>query len=135
VFTAENQLILIGGDRHDWWWNPGGGIEENESPEAALTRELQEELNLTPSTYTAQFMGSFTWTFIKDATQEEIEQTTHYFVVKLHSGTQLNPGEEITRFLRTNAAAVVGGEVVVPESYAHIFGVLQEAEQLAADLK
>lgn len=31
-------------------WNlPGGGIDGNETPEEALVRELQEEINLTPT--------------------------------------------------------------------------------------
>ncbi len=35
------------GDYKDWWEFPGGKIENGESPQEALVREIREELNVT----------------------------------------------------------------------------------------
>ena len=45
AFTPEGRILLVGGllDEGVVWWLPGGGVEQDESPEQALVRELQEE--------------------------------------------------------------------------------------------
>jgi mutator protein MutT len=40
----RNDKILIAKRKNDHWEFPGGKINENETPEDALSRELQEEL-------------------------------------------------------------------------------------------
>jgi 8-oxo-dGTP pyrophosphatase MutT (NUDIX family) len=51
VSTDRTVLLLRGGDprRPDagtWWFTPGGGLEDNETPEEAGRRELAEETGL-----------------------------------------------------------------------------------------
>ena len=49
IINENNELLLL---EHEniygikFWWLPGGGLEENESYESGLIREIKEELNI-----------------------------------------------------------------------------------------
>lgn len=53
LFNEKNQLLLAqrpaGKNLAGFWEFPGGKIEQDESPEDAIVRELSEELNITLS--------------------------------------------------------------------------------------
>ena len=66
IVIYNGKILLVLRDNnpaiaHPNTWNtPGGGIEEGESPEEALVRELQEEIGLTPSSVIS--LGTTTYT-------------------------------------------------------------------------
>ena len=51
------------GDYKDWWEFPGGKVEAGETPEKALVREIQEELNTTINV--DRFLTTVDWDYPK----------------------------------------------------------------------
>jgi ADP-ribose pyrophosphatase YjhB (NUDIX family) len=51
LIVRGNKILLVSGHGADFYWTPGGGIENNETPEIALSRELKEELGIETYKY------------------------------------------------------------------------------------
>jgi len=49
IIIKDNKVALVHRKKEgrDYWVFPGGGVEEGETPEEAVVREVQEELSLT----------------------------------------------------------------------------------------
>ncbi len=106
IIIQDNQILLIrrvkegrlvprsfseGGG--EYWVFPGGGVEEGETPEQAMEREVQEELSLQVTEYKFLFdlFNEFTMGGVYPPRQE------FYYLVTRFSGEVKLGGEEAER--------------------------------------
>ncbi|MEO8898323.1 MAG: NUDIX domain-containing protein [Candidatus Dormibacter sp.] len=95
VIDASKRLLLLRGelpDREPWWFAPGGAVDPGETDEAALIRELSEEIGLTvdlstllPAVWTRDYL--FTW---KGAVERHLER---FFLIET-GGHDVDPDSE-----------------------------------------
>ncbi len=67
-----------------WWEFPGGKIESDESPAQALVRELQEEIGITPTEFTAWMEKQFDYPETHDSPAKRVH--LHFFFVAAWQG-------------------------------------------------
>jgi len=89
LIIRDKELLLVTGYSESFWWTPGGKIEEGETPEECLKRELFEELGINLKSMKEFFT-------IRDSNEAlGEEQTVHYYLAD-YSG-DIIPKEEITK--------------------------------------
>ena len=55
--VAKGKVLMVKASYKDEWTFPGGVVDEDESPQAAALRELQEEVGVTLRPDDIQFLG------------------------------------------------------------------------------
>ena len=95
VFIAERS------DLTDMWQFPQGGIDEGESAEEALFRELEEEIGTRDVTIIAEYPEWISYDFPTHVAKKMAPyagQTQRYYLVRLNIGAKVNLDTEIPEF-------------------------------------
>lgn len=109
ILQKQNGEILLASRPHGkgwagWWEFPGGKIEPNETAEQALSRELQEELGVTPTLTQAWLVKRFDYPATHDAQAKTV--LLHFYFVTQWTGN-LSPLEgQSIRWNHPNAVQV-----------------------------
>lgn len=85
IIIKDKKLLLVTGHNAGYYWTPGGGAEEGESPEQTLYREVQEELGAK--------IVSYEWFM----TFQYNTQLVTVFIVEMDEGFRV--GNEIANFI------------------------------------
>ena len=87
IIRSGNKILVCVGKKNGIYFFPGGHIEYGETAEAALKRELKEELNIRIKK--ASFMGTVENIYKEDGqTHHEINLVFDCSVDKIHSQSQ-----------------------------------------------
>ena len=95
IFIAERS------DLHNIWQFPQGGIDEGESAEEALFRELEEEIGTKDVKIIAEFPEWISYDFPSHVAKKMKPfsgQTQRYYLVKLSKEAKININTEIPEF-------------------------------------
>ena len=88
-------------DIKDAWQFPQGGIDEGETPEEALFRQLEEEIGTNEVDIIAQYPGWVSYDFPPAVAAKMTPydgQTQKYFLVRLKKGAKININTELPEF-------------------------------------
>lgn len=92
--VPEPDVLLIL-DSHDHWALPKGRIEQDETPEGAARREIEEETGLSALTLTAELGSSDFWFEDKwEVKGERVHKFVHYFLYELTEPQPVVTSEE-----------------------------------------
>ena len=91
IIIKDKKLLLVSSNGRPFFWPPGGHIDENESAEDALRRELEEELGITCTSMTPYC------TYLSEKEEDNSQREVQNFLVEYDG--EPHPCSEIDRIM------------------------------------
>ncbi len=98
LIIQDGKLLLVTGYNVDYYWTPGGKIDEEEDHEQALKREMKEELGIDIT-----HLRLFTQMDYHNPQSGKM-QTSYYYLVGVEG--ELKPDKEVTGYRFFNAEEI-----------------------------
>lgn len=94
VILHENKILAMHDERSPYYYLPGGRVNLHETAEAAVLRELSEELGVDASIIRPLWLNqSF---FVNDVNGERFHELCIYFLIDVKDTPLLSRGEKFT---------------------------------------
>lgn len=98
VITNGNKILAMHDERSPYYYLPGGRVALHESAEAAVLREIREELEIDAEIIRPLwFNENF---FVEDVNGEKYHELCVYFLVDISKTDLLSKGEKFTLYER-----------------------------------
>ena len=91
VFLHEGKLLVIGGEDPPYYYLPGGRVQLHETMEAAVLREVREELGIEAKILRPLWLNQ--GFFVEDVTGERFHELCLYFLMDASKTDLLSRGE------------------------------------------
>jgi 8-oxo-dGTP diphosphatase len=114
IIVRDKKILLVGDSRHAHFWTPGGGVEEGESVEEAIEREVLEELGC--KVVKSEFLTTYETGHQLIAGRKFKPNEIFSYLVEIEG--EIVPQMEIERVLWASKEDL--DNIIIPEKFRHI---------------
>ena len=108
LLVRDRKLLVVKSKRYDIWILPGGGVEEGETADAGMEREIREEIGLVNFDCKLYFQTS-----LGSLRGDDRSLFVNFYLVDSKDDIVLNPSDNIVDYMWVTSDDVKSGRVKV----------------------
>lgn len=94
IIVSNERILAMRDERSPYYYLPGGRVQLTETAEHAITREIEEELNVTPNIVRPLWLNQ--GFFTEDVDKLHYHELCVYFLLEIGDTGLLDKGEKFT---------------------------------------